>query len=78
MTHTNLKKRVIEGIENTRNTDLLEEVLRLLDLENQDLEVYELNDAQINAINEAREQIKNGQTLTNEEVNDEIDKWLRK
>ena len=78
MTQTNLKKRVIEGIENTRNTNLLEEVLRLLDLESQDLEVYELNDAQINAINEAREQIKNGQTLTNEEANVEIDKWLRK
>lgn len=78
MTQTNLKKRVIEGIENTKNTDLLEEVLRLLDLENQDLKVYELNDAQINAINEAREQIKKGQTLTNEEANDEIDKWLKK
>ena len=78
MTQTNLKKRVIEGIENTKNTDLLEEVLRLLDLENQDLKIYELNHAQINAINEAREQINNGQTLTNEEANDEIDKWLRK
>jgi len=32
----------------------------------------------INAINEAREQIEKGQTLTNEEANDEIDKWLRK
>ena len=78
MTQTNLKKRIIEGIEQTRNTVLLEEDLRLLNLKDQDLEVYELNDAKINAIDEGREQIKNGQTLTNEEVNDEIDKWLGK
>lgn len=78
MTQKELKKRVIEGIVNIQNTDLLEEVLRLLDIENQDLKAYKLNDAQNSAINEGREQIKNGQTLTNEEANDEIEKWLRK
>jgi len=78
MTHSDLKTRVLEGIENTRNTYLLEEVLRLLHLESQDLKVYELNEGQINAINEAREQIEKGQTLTNEEANDQIDKWLKK
>jgi len=78
MTHSDLKTRVLEGIENTRNTDLLEEILRLLDLESQYLKVYELNEAQTNAINKSREQIEKGQTLTNEEAIDEIDKWLKR
>lgn len=78
MTRTEIKKQVIEGIKKTENNDLLEEVLRLLRLENQDLEIYKLNEDQISAVNEAREQIKNGQTKTNEEANDEIDKWLKK
>ncbi len=78
MTRTEIKKRVIEGIKRTENNDLLEEVLRLLHLENEDLEIYKLNQEQISAVNEAREQIKNGQTMTNDEVNDEIEKWLKK
>lgn len=78
MTRTEIKKRVIEGIKKTENNDLLEEVLRLLNLENEDLEIYKLNQEQISAVNEAREQIKNGQTMTNDEVNDEIEKWLKK
>lgn len=35
-----------------------------------------LSDSQKVAINTGREQIKNGQSFTNEEVNSEIDKWL--
>lgn len=54
MTLTDIKQRVTEGINKTNNKDLLEEVLRLLHLENQGLEIYKLNDEQISAINEAR------------------------
>ena len=38
--------------------------------------VYKLSKVQKLAIEKGREQIKNGQSFTNDEVNSEIDKWL--
>jgi hypothetical protein len=35
---------------------------KLLEIESEDIEIYKLNDDQKKAINEARIQIKNGQT----------------
>lgn len=40
-------------------------------------EIYVLNEAQITAIEEAREDYRNGRFLTNEEANAEIEKWLK-
>jgi hypothetical protein len=42
----------------------------------EDIEVYRLNYDQKKAISEAREQIGNGQFLTEEQANKEIDEWL--
>ncbi len=39
---------------------------------------YMLNDAQRKAIDEAREQIRNGQFLTDEEADKEIEEWLER
>jgi hypothetical protein len=47
-------------------------------LQTEDIEVCKLNDDQKNAINEARELIVNGQFLTNELANKEIEEWLYK
>ena len=73
-----LKKRLIDKIQKSENNYLLEEAYRLLELETQDIEVYKLNDEQKSAVAEAREQIKNGQVLTDEQANQEIDSWLKK
>ena len=56
---------------------LLEEAFRLLRLETEDVEVYKLSEDQKNAVNEARQQIKNGQFLTDDEANKDINEWLR-
>lgn len=77
MSTAELKNRLIEKIQNTQDGRILEEAYRLLDLENEDIDVFELNDAQKRAISEAREQIKNGQFLTEEAANQEIDEWLK-
>ena len=42
-----------------------------------DQEIYKLSDEQKKAINEARQQIKNGQTLTDDQANAEADEWLK-
>jgi predicted transcriptional regulator len=39
-------------------------------------DAYKLTDDQRRAINEARQQIKNGEFLTDEQANKEIDEWL--
>ncbi len=78
MSTTELKQKLISKIEQTEDDSLLEEALRLLDIEMDDLDLIELDKNQIEAIDEAKEQIKNGQYLTNQQANKEIDEWLSK
>ena len=75
MSAIELKKRLIDKIQKIDNENLLGEAYRLLELETEDIEIYKLNDEQRKAINEARQQIKNGQFLTDEKSNLEIDEW---
>jgi hypothetical protein len=78
MSSAELKKRLIDKIQKTDNENLLEEAFRLLQLESEDIEVYKLSDEQKSAVNEAREQIKRGEFLTDDEANKDIDEWLNK
>jgi predicted transcriptional regulator len=78
MSTVELRKRLIDKIQKTQDGRILEEAYRLLEIETDDIEVYKLNDDQKNAISEARQQINNGQFLTEEQANKEIDEWLNK
>jgi hypothetical protein len=78
MSTIELRKRLIDKIQKTDNESLLEEAYRLLELETQDIEVYKLTDDQRKAANEGRQQIKNGEFLTDDQANQEIDEWLSK
>lgn len=78
MSTIELRRRLIDKIRKTENANLLAEVYRLLELETEDIEIYELADDQRKAINEARQQINSGQFLTDEQSNREIDEWLGK
>jgi hypothetical protein len=40
-------------------------------------EVYQLTDNQLVIVNQASEQVRNGQFLTEEQANKEIDEWFR-
>ena len=71
-----VKKMLIEKINLSSNKNLLEEMYNFLNHDN-DAELYKLSQAQKDAIAEGREQIKNGQFLTNDQVNDEIEEWLK-
>lgn len=77
MSTSELKKLLIDKIKKTDNGNLLEEAFRLLELESEDIEVYKLSENQKNAINEAKQQVKNGQFLTDDEANKDINEWLR-
>jgi hypothetical protein len=78
MNKTKLKERLIKEIQNIENEDILKEVYRLLDLESEDLESYKLSQEQVSVVNEARDQVKNGQFLTHEEAQKKINQWLNK
>ena len=78
MSTIELRKLLIEKIQVTDDDKLLEEAYRLLEVDAAESDVYILNDKQKEAINESREQIRQGQYLNDEESNSEIDEWLNK
>ena len=78
MSTAELRKRLIDKIQKTDNENILQEAYRLLELETEDIEIYKLSDDQKKALSEARQQIKAGQFLTNDQADKEIDEWLSK
>lgn len=73
-----IKKKLIDEINLSDNKDLLVEFYNFLNLENEIQEIYKLSNEQKTAINEGRNQIKNGDYLSNEEANHEIKRWTEK
>ncbi len=78
MSTIELRKKLIDKIKSTENHTLLEEALRLLALESDDSDIYDLSTHQISTVQEAQAQIKNGKLLTDDQANQEIDEWLGK
>ncbi len=78
MSTVEIRKRLIDKIQNTQDGRILEEAYRLLDLEIEDADIYKLNESQKEAIAVARKQIKKGQFLTEDQANKEVDEWLNK
>ena len=78
MTEIELKKRLIGKINKTKNNEILEEMYRLILNEETDNTVYELSSEQINAVEEAQKQFKNGKFLKNKQADKNIDEWLDK
>ncbi|HWV28191.1 MAG TPA: hypothetical protein VN038_01005 [Dyadobacter sp.] len=78
MSATGLKERLIDRIKKIDDEDILAEAYRLLGTDPDLEEPYQLNSEQKTAIDEARTQIKNGNYLTDNQANKEIDEWLNK
>lgn len=72
----NLKLDLINKINELDDIKIIKEIKRFLDFE-LDEKVYELSQAQKERIAEARTEYKNSLTLTEEQANNEIDKWLK-
>lgn len=77
MSGIELKEKLINSINKTDNEELLHEVYRLLEIENEDIEIYKLSDEQRLAIVLSQQQIKNGEFVTNQEADNEIEEWLK-
>ena len=78
MSTVELKERLIEKIKRTDNENILEEAYRLLDIEAADMGVYHFSDEGREEIYNSKNQISNGQSLSDDAANKEIDQWLNK
>ena len=78
MSTVELKERLINKILHTDNPELLGEEFKLLEIENEEMEVIKLSDQQKQAILQGQEDIKNDRFLTNEQADKEINEWLNK
>jgi len=67
----------LKKIKKTKNNGLLEEVYRILESGFGDSETYTLSEEQELAVAEAREQIKRGEFLTEDQANNEASQWLK-
>ena len=72
---TNIKDRLIKKIQEVEDLEVLEEIYSWLEDESHQ-DVYVTSDAQKRAIKKGLKQVENGQTLTEEQANREIDQWL--
>lgn len=76
MTVLELKKRIIGKIKNSEDSELLEEVYRLMNTDDEDSKVYVLSEEQKSVVEEAIKQLDNGEFLSGEESDVEVKKWL--
>ncbi len=72
-----LKEKLLNKLNEIDDPAILEEVSNLFELQEPD-SIYKVNDEQRKAIEEAKEQIKNKQTLSDEQSDKETDEWLNK
>ncbi len=77
MTIPGLKEKLIDKIRKTEDEALLEEISVLIQLQEADV-IYKLNSKQKEIVLEAKEQIKNNESLTNEQADEDIEEWLKK
>lgn len=78
MSTKELRKVLIEKIQLTNDPQILEEIYRILQMGVETSDVYKLSEDQLSAIEIARKQVEKGEFLTDEQSNQEIDKWLEK
>lgn len=78
MTVRELKKKLIGKIDQSEDSELLEEMYRLIANEESDSSIYELSEEQIRAVEEGQLQYKNGKFLTDKQADKDIEEWLDK
>lgn len=75
MNSAELKLNLINKITQITDVVKLKELLQLLNFQSDDT-VYYTSEEEKKAILEVRNQVKKGEILSNEDVENEIDKWL--
>jgi len=78
MTTVELKKKLIKRINKIEDELLLQDISRLIDIDEDESDIYYFTEEENSAIEEARQAYARGECLTEEEANKEVDEWLGK
>lgn len=78
MAVNDLKQKLISKIDQSENSELLEEMYRLIANEETDENLYELSEEQIKAVEEGQLQYRKGKFLNADKADKDIDEWLSK
>ena len=78
MSNQELQELLIEKIRLTNDKLLLEEASRLLEVDVDDPDIYVLSESENTDLEEARVQIKNGESFSHEQADQLIREWLKK
>jgi hypothetical protein len=73
-----LKNQVKERIDQVNDAYLLEEILNLIDFETSNNEIFKIPIEHQKELDISIEQMKNGQTISNELVDIKVQQWLSK
>ncbi|MEJ2053658.1 MAG: hypothetical protein P8X42_07035 [Calditrichaceae bacterium] len=78
MTTKELRHKVINKVKKLEDENLLNDLIRIIDENTDDNEIYRLSDNHKKAINTAIGQIEKGDYLTNEKSDEQIEAWLKR
>ena len=78
MTTIALKKKIASRLKDAKNRRILEDVYRLLQLEEMENDPFQLSDEQIKKVKIGRDQIIRGKIKSQKTVVKEVEKWLAK
>ena len=73
-----LQKKLIEKISSTTDAALPEELYNFIATDEAVGTYYKLSDKQLSMVEESRIQIREGKSITDDNLNKEIDQWLEK
>jgi len=77
MNTTELKLELIQTIAQTKSDSLLTEMRKLIRMDSEEEEIYELNEEQIRQVQIAEQQIAEGKYLTHEAAQKQTEEWLK-
>lgn len=77
MNTTELKLELIQTIAATQSDSLLAEIRKLVRMDSEEDEIYELNEEQTRQIQIAEQQIVEGKYLTHEAAQKQTEEWLK-
>ena len=73
-----IREKIISKVNKIENQELLEELLKAVELEHEIDEIQELSNEEKDAIDEGIKDAENGNTHSNKEANELVKKWLKK
>ncbi len=77
MTLTEIKKEILERVNEVNDNIILEEVYRILQIPIKPEEVFRFSDSQNELLNKREDEIDKGDFVTHEESEKDLDEWLK-